>query len=55
MDITSGRYFMALLGGHYNSHYQVAMGRRELLSIYGSDWDTEDGTGQVRAGLLTSS
>ena len=24
---------------------QVAMGRRPQLSVYGSDWDTEDGTG----------
>jgi len=24
---------------------QVAMGRRSQLSVYGSDWDTEDGTG----------
>ena len=25
---------------------QVAMGRRSQLSVYGSDWDTEDGTGE---------
>ena len=31
---------------------QVAMGRRPQLSVYGSDWDTEDGTGFVLVFLL---
>ena len=25
--------------------FQVGMGRRPQLSVFGSDWDTEDGTG----------
>lgn len=30
--------------------YQVAIGRREVLNIFGNDYNTEDGTGEPRNG-----
>ena len=38
---------IACLHGDDGGMIQVAMGRRPQLSVFGSDWDTEDGTGDV--------
>ena len=38
---------IACLRGDDGGMIQVAMGRRPQLSVFGSDWDTDDGTGDV--------
>ena len=42
MTITMTMMMITMMMAKYS---QVAMGRRSQLSVYGSDWDTEDGTG----------
>ena len=52
-DEVSGAKNKGALKGFVLHFLKVAMGRRTQLSVFGSDWDTEDGTG-ISCSFLSS-